>query len=124
MLATIFIILAVLAAYVFVVRPRIRNAPAFAPWFDVVEKWEARLWKKSRTIFATRLTWLSGIIAGLATAFGAVDWHSVAMSLVKFMPTEYQELAVQLMIPIGLAVLGAIFGKLRAVTTEPLDDKE
>lgn len=126
MIFWIFSLVALVALYVFVIRPRIGHVESLKTRFDSIGQWERFLWSKSRTVLAARLTAISGIIgAGLELFSGSgIDWRASAMAVVRFLPAQYQDLVVNLFVPVGLLLLGAIFEWLRRVTVEPLEDKE
>ncbi len=106
----------IVLAYVFVIRPSVRDVSSFQPFFDWIEPWEARLWAKSRTVLIARLTMLAGFFL---TAHDLVVPMVAAGGFDPFLPPEWLRF-----MPLAIMVLGAINEWLRRVTIEPLSAKE
>ncbi len=115
-------ILAAVLIYVFVLRAKVKAIfPSFFAWLEPIE---ATLWAKSRTVLAARLTWLGGLIAGIANLTAGVDWSTLLGQLVSYLPASIQPTASALIVPLAVTCLGGLFDWLRHVTSEPLAAKE
>ena len=119
-------LIVMLLAYVFILRPRIRELPAFDPFFDWIEPYEQALWAKSRTILVGRLYWLGGLILTLHDTLGslALDWTPLIARALAGVPDDMRPLVMSLAVAGFVSVTGCIFNHLRKVTSEPLEDKE
>jgi hypothetical protein len=119
-------LLVLLLVYVFLVRPAIREMPAFDPFFDWIEPYERVLWAKSRTILVGRLYWLGGLLLTLHDTLGslALDWTPLVARALAGVPDDIRPLVMSLAVAGFVSVTGFLFNHLRKVTSEPLADKE
>lgn len=109
---------AIVVVWVFVVRPLIRDLPAFDAAFDRIEAFERLLWSRSRTVLVARLYWVPGLI-DLVTSW-AFDWTPLVARAFEGVPDDLRGLVISA----ALAVTGALFEWLRRVTSEPVTAKE
>lgn len=112
---------AVVTLYWFGLRPWLRSQPALAGVWVVVDKAEAALWARSRTILAARLMWIPGALVGLHDAVAAlgVDWAPFTTQVLQLVPEAYRPLLP----PLCAILVGLLFEHLRKLTTKPLEQK-
>ena len=90
----------------------------YAWWHENVED---VLWAKSRTILASRLYWVGGIIIAVhdIAANAGVDWTPFVNQLSIWIPEQYRGLALS-----GCFIFtGIAFELLRRVTTQAIQEK-
>lgn len=117
----VFLLLAVVAAYYFWVRPVILNIKALQPVFkelDQVEAgWRAKLlvaFNGLKTLIFARLIWLPGAILALYDLVQQEAGQS-GINLKDLIPDQYDQY-----IPLGLFAIGMIIEWLRRITTSPV----
>jgi hypothetical protein len=114
-------LLAVAIIYWFGLRPWLRSVPALAGVWERLDKVEAVLWQRSRTLLAAKLLWIpSALIAAHDfIAAVAVDWTPLTQRFLDLFPAPYRPLVL----PVALALVGKLFAWLRTLTTKPLSEK-
>lgn len=106
--------LALIAVYVFIVRPLLKAQPVLSAAFAA----EASLWDKVqakitgwRTKIATRLVMISGLIVGFYDSalpvISGQDWTPLTAKLPSWS------------LPVGMVFLGLLFAWLRRITENP-----
>jgi hypothetical protein len=110
----IIVAIALIAVYVFIVRPLLKEQPVLSKAFAA----EASLWDKLqakvtgwRTKIATRLVMISGVIVGLYDSalpvISGQDWTPLTAKLPAWS------------LPVGMVGLGLLFAWLRKITENP-----
>lgn len=118
----LLVIVCLVLCYAFVLRKYVKGYfPSFFAWIEPIE---ANLWAKSRTILLARLTWLGGLVAGVANMTAGVDWTAVLSQLVSHLPAGVQPYATSLIVPLCISILGGLFEWLRRVTAPLAPAKE
>jgi hypothetical protein len=115
MIATVFAMAALLAAYIFIVRPVLRARPQFAGLAARADGWWSRLGarlKGWRTILWARFLVLAGILLPLLDAARTID-------LAALLPPGYVAYA-----PLILTGIGIVTETLRRLTTTPVGQPE
>lgn len=116
----IWILLAVIvlvSAYVFWLRPTLREHPWFDPFYDWIEPIEANLWAKSRTIFAARLLTAASLLVSIHDIAGPA---LMGIDVNPFIPEAYQQY-----VPLAGVLIGLVFERLRKITASlPTDGEE
>lgn len=92
----------------------------FTTWHQI----EDTLWSNSKTLLATRLTWLGSAVLGFHEwlAASGFDVTPITTEITNLIPDDYKKY-VPLIFALGLAIIGYAFEWLRKQTTEPLSAK-
>jgi hypothetical protein len=109
-LRILLIVAALVAIYVFMVRPILQRQAALAGFYKTCDSfWEylAELFRGWKTILWSRFLILAGFILPLLDLTSLLPWT-------HWLPPSWQPL-----LPFGLAVIGAITEWLRRITTTP-----
>lgn len=118
-LITLLVITALIAIWVTIVRPWLRQKPSAQPFFAAIEPVELWLYKKSETILWARFKMLVGVVLTTLTQIQVID----ITPLMPFVPSGYEQLVKfgWNMIPMLITVLGIIDESLRNDTTQPIE---
>lgn len=109
-------------AYVFILRPILRDLPLLDPLFDRIESFELMLWAKSRTVLVARLAWVPSVLLLLHDTAGAwaLDLTPLLVRLTAGLPDDLRPLLLTAV----TGLYGLVVEWLRRVTIEPLAEKE
>ncbi len=111
-----FSLTAIVALWVVVLRPALRDRP-WMQWFfanPAVEWVEINLWRKSETILWARWFQLMGLVHTAAGYLGTIDWTVLS----PIVPEKWMPFLP--MIPVVLNFIGTIAEAQRVDTTKPL----
>ncbi len=113
---------AFIGVYWFSIRPWLRSIPSLADEWEAIDRFEEKLWLRSRTILLAILiggsSFLITIHDFIATI--SVDWTPITSTLLGYIPEKYRPMVM----PIVMSVLASLFAYMRKITTEPLNAKK
>ena len=102
--------------YIFFLRPVLKKR--YPATWEIIDRVEATLWDRSRTMLSARLYWLSGALVSIHElgAAAGLDWTPFTDAVGGLVPEQWRGLLVGGI----LIVTGLLFAWLRKVTTEAL----
>ena len=120
MLVVFGLIVVALVAYMTFVRPIL--AQKYPDLFTKLDEIEKLLIQRSRTLLASRLYWIGGLVLAFHDGLAGVgvDWTPIVDQVSQMIPTQYRSLAAA-MVMVGT---GLLFEWLRHKTTQSLTNKE
>lgn len=113
-LAILALVTVLLALYVVIIRPRIRDKPWAQGFFKTIEPIEIKLWSKSESILWARFLQVLGVLLTFLAQIGQFDMTP----FMPFIPDRYKWIPA--LLPLIVTAAGVINEALRKDVTTPL----